>query len=597
MLGEKSKLQMWLHILVVCVAMLLLLAVCSYPNHSAEGRALPLTFYGEYSLDGGPWQPLQEDTSISALDGDLILRGHFDRDIAQGSSVFLYLDHISCSVRVNQAQVMCSSTWEYPAVLGNCSTSWLEVPFDSLTSQDTVEIHLHNAHRLGNADAYELLLSSMYSGSSEGLKDTLTRENWFFYAFGIAFFAISVGIIGIALAFTLLRRYHAGEIWFMGLLGVFFSSFVLLDISGLSLWSNLAVFNTYAKNLCMMLSFSELAVLLSEYLTGRLKKAALAVFYINLGLIVTVILACFTGQILIVDTLVFWVPAQMLLCLAQLALAIAEWIKQGRKCSGVLISCVLLLCAMLAELANEYALWWTQSIVAKLTFCVLYATHLIIGICRVPERYRDAEQTVNLEKDLKNSRIVLAMSQIRTHFVFNILNAISGMCKYDPHKADDTVIRFARYLRSNIDVMEKDEPESFSTTMRQLEDYVALEQVRFGDKIRFVTDISVRDFKLPPLLLQPLVENAIKHGLMPKTHGGTIVLRTWQEGATVLISICDDGIGFRPNHLERLDGNQSVGLKNVRFRLETMVKGSMDIESTPGKGTTVIIRIPREEEN
>ena len=86
---------------------------------------------------------------------------------------------------------------------------------------------------------------------------------------------------------------------------------------------------------------------------------------------------------------------------------------------------------------------------------------------------------------MKNSHIVLAMSQIRTHFVFNILNAISGMCEYDPQKADETLVMFAHYLRSNINIMEEDEPEAFTKSLEHLEEYVFLEQVRFGEKIQF----------------------------------------------------------------------------------------------------------------
>lgn len=80
------------------------------------------------------------------------------------------------------------------------------------------------------------------------------------------------------------------------------------------------------------------------------------------------------------------------------------------------------------------------------------------------------------------------MSQIRSHFVFNILNAISGMCKCDPQKADDTIVCFARYLRNNIDIMEDDKNIPFTTELRQLEDYIMLEQVRFSDKLEFYTD-------------------------------------------------------------------------------------------------------------
>lgn len=196
-----------------------------------------------------------------------------------------------------------------------------------------------------------------------------------------------------------------------------------------------------------------------------------------------------------------------------------------------------------------------------------------------------------METQLALSRTTTMMSQIRSHFVFNILNAISGMCKYDPEKADDTIIRFARYLRSNIDIMENDRNIPFTTDLQQLEDYVLLEQVRFGDKIEFYTDIEIDQFMIPPLILQPVVENAIKHGVSKKPTSGTVILRTRDMGEHIVITIEDDGVGFDKTELEK---ETSVGLKNIRFRLQHLVHGTLEIESTPGKGTTVTITIPKE---
>lgn len=199
------------------------------------------------------------------------------------------------------------------------------------------------------------------------------------------------------------------------------------------------------------------------------------------------------------------------------------------------------------------------------------------------------QQLQETESQLIASRTTTMLSQIRSHFIFNILNAISGMCKYDPEKADETVVRFARFLRTNINILQDDTPVYFMDALDHLEDYIALEQIRFGDRIQFEEDIQASDFVLPSLIIQPIVENAIKHGLTPKPQGGTVVLRTWKEEKNVFISIEDDGIGFDP---ETVDVTKSVGLENVRLRLHHMVGGSLQIESVPGHGTIVTIRIP-----
>lgn len=197
------------------------------------------------------------------------------------------------------------------------------------------------------------------------------------------------------------------------------------------------------------------------------------------------------------------------------------------------------------------------------------------------------------ETQLTMSQITIMMSQIRSHFVFNILNAISGMCKYDPEKADETIVRFSRYLRNNIDIMENDKNIPFQLEMERLEDYVILEQVRFGDRIGFTADIEADNFVIPPLILQPIVENAIKHGISKREEGGEIQLKTRRVGENIVITIEDDGVGFS---MEELNKEASVGLRNIRFRLHHLVGGTMEIESQPGVGTTVTLTIPGEGE-
>lgn len=198
-------------------------------------------------------------------------------------------------------------------------------------------------------------------------------------------------------------------------------------------------------------------------------------------------------------------------------------------------------------------------------------------------------QLAEKERQLTERRVATMMSQIRTHFIFNVLTAISGFCKYDAQKADDALILFARYLRRNIKIIEEEGLIDFSKELEQLEDYVSLEQMRFGSMIAFEKEIGVEHFLLPPLTVQPIVENAIKHGLVEHGRSGTIRLQTKREKDNIIITVTDDGAGFAPEECGKED---SVGIKNVRYRLENMVQGSLTIESSPGMGTKVTICIP-----
>lgn len=201
-------------------------------------------------------------------------------------------------------------------------------------------------------------------------------------------------------------------------------------------------------------------------------------------------------------------------------------------------------------------------------------------------------QLAEQARKLTERRIAAMMSQIRSHFIFNVLTTISTYCKSDPGKADDALIRFARYLRRNIRIIEQEGLVGFQEELEQLEDYVALEKLRFGNMITFVKEIEVTDFRLPPLTIQPIVENAIKHGLVEHDRSGKIILQTVRESGYIRIMVTDDGIGFVP---EKCAGTDAVGIKNVRYRLENMINGSLTIESAPGKGTVVTIKIPIQE--
>lgn len=201
-------------------------------------------------------------------------------------------------------------------------------------------------------------------------------------------------------------------------------------------------------------------------------------------------------------------------------------------------------------------------------------------------------QLAEKDRQLTDRRIASMMSQIRSHFIFNVLTTISTYCKLDPKKADNALVRFSRYLRKNINIIEEEGLIAFDMELEQLEDYIALEQLRFEDRILFEKQIETSSFEIPPLTIQPIVENAIKHGLIEPGKSGTICLHTKRKIGYVEITVTDDGIGFVPEECEKED---SVGIRNVRYRLEHMVGGVLTIESAPGEGTRVTITIPTEE--
>ena len=202
------------------------------------------------------------------------------------------------------------------------------------------------------------------------------------------------------------------------------------------------------------------------------------------------------------------------------------------------------------------------------------------------------ERLTQKEKEAADLRISIMLSQIAPHFIYNSLTAIQYLCEVDPPEAKKTVGDFARYLRGNLDSLSVKDPISFERELEHVSYYLALEKKRFGDRVQVLYDIRVRDFSVPALTLQPVVENAVKHGLCKKTEGGTVVIRTWRQDEQVHISVEDNGVGFDPQKMAK-DGTAHVGLANVKSRLERMCGGTLQVRSVPGNGTQVEIVIPK----
>ena len=205
------------------------------------------------------------------------------------------------------------------------------------------------------------------------------------------------------------------------------------------------------------------------------------------------------------------------------------------------------------------------------------------------------EQNQNLarkQKEAADLRISIMLSQIAPHFIYNTLTSIQQMCETDPKLAEETVGEFAEYLRGNLDSLSQQKPVPFERELNHVKAYLAIEKKRFGDRINAVFDIQDDEFLIPSLTLQPLVENAVKHGLCKKAGGGTVQIATYREGDMVFVTIEDDGVGFDQNKLQD-DGRVHVGLENVRTRLNDMCGASMETTSRPGEGTRVVIRLPQ----
>lgn len=198
------------------------------------------------------------------------------------------------------------------------------------------------------------------------------------------------------------------------------------------------------------------------------------------------------------------------------------------------------------------------------------------------------------ERKLTEYRTAIVVSQIKPHFIFNVLTAIQVLCKEKAPEAAKLIEQFADYLRLNIDSLEKSEPIPFADELKHTENYLSIEKTRFGDRLKVEYDIQTTQFKIPALSMQPIVENAVKYGLKNNIEGVTVHISVKKEGSDFVIRVADTGGGFDPKAVKN-DGREHIGLKNSTERIQTMSSGKVSINSVIGEGTTVTIAIPEQE--
>lgn len=224
---------------------------------------------------------------------------------------------------------------------------------------------------------------------------------------------------------------------------------------------------------------------------------------------------------------------------------------------------------------------------ARLSFTL--AAHLIYVIVVGTQTLVRANRQ---EMELEKSRTAVMRSQIQPHFLFNSLTAIAMLCEKDPKLAKETAITFADYYRGNLRAIDRTEPIHFQQELEHLKMYLFIQKQRFGEYLNVVFDIETTDFLIPALSIQPLVENAVKHGIGAKEEGGTVTIAVRELSDSFQITVSDDGVGFDPNAIDNRD-RQHIGLENVRNRLLLMCDAILSVDSVLGKGTTITISLPK----
>lgn len=615
-MNSKENKVLFLNRKTLTVAGILLLLFASivllWHGNETSNQAMPaliaqLYFDGEYRVDGGQWEKIEKGNHIPSTEGDVMLRGNFHMLTPDGEYIGIYNGEMPIALYIDHINLTFFESGHEPYVMdaenplygdSSCGVIWTAYILRG-TSEEPIQILIHNPHKFGNETAIDELLENIAFWSGLDFEKGVLDHGESQREIGLFIIIVSLLFLGTALFSTLIHVKNSKIVWLLGIVILFAGVYLSYTADGVSFWSESVVSNTTILGCSMMFYTFFLSMALVYCLKGTKKIGAITVAVLGHVDALLIVLPILT-DIFFYDTWLYWAVFQILANMILLGCLIKEFFAAKGKERLLYICLILPLIAFVVDVIMIDGGLWNTGVSSKYTFYLFFIAAIIMVIKIIPNNINAFAKAKELETEKKllsaqltESRISTMMSQIRPHFIYNTLGSIEQLCELDPPKAGELVHNFAKYLRGNFGELDNPKPILMSQEMEHVHHYINIENVRFPD-MTFSFEMKSRDFRLPALTVQPIVENAIKHGLMKLQKGGSIWVVSYETDTHYCISVEDDGVGFDTSKL--LEGKDHIGIRNIRDRLKVMVGGTLDIESTPGIGTKVLIKIPKEEE-
>ena len=592
-------------LLLVFTAVLLLWHGNANSMQAAPAMVAGVYFDGEYRIADGQWQKIEKGKHISSTEGDVTLRGNFHLVAPDGEYIGVYTDSIPIALYTNHINLTFYEGENEPFIIdvenplygdSACHEDWSAYVLTS-GSEEPIEILIHNPHRFGNETAIDEMLSSTALWTDIEFEKGVLESGKTQRDIGLLFAIISLVVLGTALFSTLIHIKNSKIIWLFGTVILFAGTYLSYSADGVSFWNESVVSNTTILGCSMMFYMFFLCVALVQFLKDTRTIGIITVTLLGVVNAVVLVLPVLT-DILFFDTWLYWASVQILANIILLGCLIRELVVTKGKERWLYFGAILPLVSFGVDVIMTDLGLWKGGVSSRYIFTVFFVVAMVVVLKVIPNGINALSKAKELETEkivlnaeLTESRISTMMSQIRPHFIYNTLGSIEQLCIIDPSKAGELVHNFAKYLRGNFGELDNPKPILMSQEMEHVRHYISIENVRFPD-MTFSFEMNSDDFHIPALTIQPIVENAIKHGLMKLSKGGTIRVVSYETESHYCVSVEDDGVGFDTDVL--LDERKHVGIRNIRGRLKAMVNGTLEIESRVGIGTTVLIKIPKE---
>lgn len=555
-----------------------------------------VSFEGKYYTGDGV--TTLADGDGTGIDGGkyhtIIARGHFVQDIPKNLLINMYFYRVKVNIKQNGKEIFSyGEDKDHPKFVKSVGVEWGSFHSPGISKTDKIQITISNVYEDSYEGVYDSFFKQIYAGDRSALLHQNIQKKTPQIVIDISIIVMGLFMICVVLTFKFARVKISNAYFACGFLMISGASCTFIDHSYVTLLFS----NAFFVNIIDVLLEIAILIFFLLYFEMFIKNARLKKFFTFMSrcwlvAILLFILLQFTGPYDGIELTVPYMFVVMVTVIVGIVIFVIDSLQYpNRQKKIVIYSSIIMGIMTMAEVAHYYLTQSYWIICFMIGLFIFSLAQFLVVASYARESMIHAQDAQKMEKELVESRLLVVLSQIQPHFLYNALNTIQYLCDTKPEIAGRVVENFADYLRGNMDALTMKDTIPFVMEIEHLENYLVIERLRF-EEIEIKYEFEVENFNLPALTIQPLVENAIRYGLRENEDGGTIIIKTCEDEESIYIYIEDNGGGFDPNVVKK-DGRSHLGIVNTRSRIEQMCHGTLDIYSEIGKGTRVQIIIPK----
>lgn len=582
-------------IAILCTTFLFLSLLHHEPGIGMLHDVEPLSISGTASIDGRPEEAIQTTLWEDGINRSLIVTGKFNRDIKSGDSLIIWPRNLRIKLFVNdKLMISTGQREEFPSYIQYAGNSFQIFYIGSISTTDTIRIEIQKAYESCRINVINSFFSNIYTGKESAVYQSIMKNELFQPTIGLSLVIVGILVLFLSIFQDSSLFKHARQIYYLGCFciagGISYicdSSYEFIDL----LFPHL-VFNT-------LLDLYSIPVLLYFYLmyifhsvehkrTKQFMKCII-LLYVVLELIPLLLQVTGIYDLHVLQDLYITIGGILILFTFCSLLYEILYLK-NRELIKVAITAFPLMFALTLKIFNvflEQGIERSYLRIGILSSCFLLLHSTIKFIKR---SITLSEQEKKMKEELQNTQIAIMLGQIQPHFLYNTLNTLQYICQKDSKLAAEAIEHFSKYLRGNVDSLTSNRPIPFTQELEHVKNYLYIEKLRFGNRVCVDYDLELTNFYIPTLTLQPIVENAIRHGITKQANGGIVKIQTRQVDDEIWIIVTDNGVGVAQND-SASQQRSHIGIDNVKKRLQLQCNGTIDITRSDCTGTQVTIRL------